>query len=51
MGVRRTGSEGEMADEFRERTEKKGKRPDLFVVRLKCSLSLSLSLFLLLAQL
>ncbi len=37
-----------MVDEFRERTEKKGKRPDLFVVRLKCSFTQS---FLLLAQL
>lgn len=32
-----------MVDEFRERTKKKGKRPDLFVVRLKCSFTQSFS--------
>ncbi len=30
-----------MVDEFGERTVKKGKRPDLFVDRLKCSLTQS----------
>jgi len=34
---------GEIVDEFRERTEKRGRRPNLFVVRLKCLFTQSFS--------
>lgn len=34
---------GKIVDEFRERTKKKGRRPNLFVVRLKCLFTQSFS--------